>query len=157
MADPQRTRVRGYFGMGTYNPKRELNTGTLYRSIFNFGGSYAFTIGSRYKVTRGDTCKHWKHVPSFSYDTFDEFLRSKPKDSILVGCEIDTRAHSLSNFVHPERAVYMLGAEDLGLPYDVRDKCDIIVSIPTKTFESLNVSVAGSIIMYDRLLKRGEL
>lgn len=152
----ERTRVRGFFGIGTYNPKRELNTGTLYRSAFNMGAAYTFCVGSRYKVTKGDTPKHYRHIPCFYHDTLEEFLWAKPKDSILVGCEIDSRAHSLEKFTHPERAVYLLGAEDFGIPHDVRGKCDILVSVPSKTLESLNVSVAGSIIMFHRNLTRSE-
>jgi tRNA G18 (ribose-2'-O)-methylase SpoU len=54
---------------------------------------------------------------------------------------------------HPERAVYILGAEDSGVPTDVAQRCNHWASIPTCGTFSLNVAVAGSIVMYDRIAK----
>ena len=52
----------------------------------------------------------------------------------------------------PERAVYLLGAEDHGLSRKALDKCHHFIMIPgSQLDQSLNVSVAGSIIMYDRV------
>ena len=59
----------------------------------------------------------------------------------------------LKSFVHPERAIYLLGAEDHGLPGEIMDKCHKIISIETIRTESFNVAVAGSIVMYDRFSK----
>ncbi len=54
-------------------------------------------------------------------------------------------------FTHPERAIYLLGAEDTGLPESVQSLCQSIIHI--KSPMCLNVAVAGSIIMYDRISK----
>lgn len=48
---------RGYFGIGIYNPKTETNMGTLWRSAYNFGADFIFTIGMRYKKMGSDTAK----------------------------------------------------------------------------------------------------
>lgn len=40
---------RGYFGIGIYHTKNVLNVGTLWRSAHNFGASFIFTVGMRYR------------------------------------------------------------------------------------------------------------
>ncbi len=58
----------------------------------------------------------------------------------------------IAGFKHPERAVYLLGAEDSGLPDSIASKCQAVVHIESPM--CLNVSVAGSIVMFDRVNKR---
>lgn len=69
-----------------------------------------------------------------------------------VGIELNRNSIALTEFTHPERAIYLLGAEDYGLPQEILDKCDSIVQIPEEN--SLNVAIAGSIVLYDRLSKQ---
>ena len=52
---------------------------------------------------------------------------------------------------HPERAAYLLGAEDHGLSPAVLAMCHRIVVLPGR--HCLNVAVAGSLILYDRWLR----
>ena len=54
----------------------------------------------------------------------------------------------LGGFSHPKRAVYLLGSEDNGLTRKAMDKCHALVRLPGE--RSMNVAVAGSIVMYDR-------
>ena len=143
---------RGYFGIGIYGPKMTKNIGTLWRTADIFGADFMFTIGKRYETMRSDKRKSWRHIPLFEYEDFSSFRSSLPKDSKLVGIELDERSQPLMTYTHPERVVYLLGAEDFGLPEDVIASCDDIIQLPGDY--SLNVSVAGSIVIYDRLLKR---
>lgn len=140
---------RGYFGIGIYKTKEKENVGTLWRSAHNFGAQFIFTIGRRYKKQNGDTSKAWRHTPLFDYETFEEI--KIPKDCKLIGIEQSEKSVSIKKFLHPERAIYILGAEDEGLPQEILEKCDAIVHIDSPM--CLNVSVAGSIIMYDRSIK----
>jgi len=57
----------------------------------------------------------------------------------------------LEEYKHPRRCVYLLGAEDNGLTKNAIEKSHHLVKFDTRL--SVNVSVAGSIIMYDRNLK----
>ena len=84
--------------------------------------------------------------------TFDDFLRAIPMNARLVGVEMGGKP--LSKFNHPEQAIYLLGAEDFGLPDDISKQCHTLVSIESLRTESYNVSVAGSIVMYHRYLTR---
>ena len=69
----------------------------------------------------------------------------------MVGVEIDERAELLHEFEHPKRAIYLLGAEDTGLPEEVLEKCHMIIKLPGNS--SLNVAVTGSIVLHDRATK----
>ncbi|MFK5282415.1 TrmH family RNA methyltransferase, partial [Lacticaseibacillus paracasei] len=48
---------------------------------------------------------------------------------------------------------YLLGAEDHGLPDVVIQRCHRLVSLESVRTPSFNVAVAGSLVMYDRLIK----
>ena len=61
----------------------------------------------------------------------------------------------LHEFQHPERAVYILGAEDAGLPASVVRACAHCVSLEGVRASSYNVAVAATLIMYDRCIKLG--
>ncbi len=52
------------------------------------------------------------------------------------------------------RGIYILGAEDGGLPKEYREKYHHLVKSPGNY--SMNVAVTGSIVVYDRLAKTGE-
>jgi len=144
--------MRGYFGIGVYHPKTKVNIGVLWRSASVFGAAYLFTIGHRYQYQCSDTMKSFRHIPLFSFDSFDAFFGYMPRLGRLVGVEIDAKAKPIRNFAHPQQAVYLLGAEDYGLPQKVLDKCWAIVQLPGE--RCLNVSVAGSVVMFDRVNKQ---
>lgn len=120
----------------------------------NFRANFTYTIGQRYKATAADTCKSWRHVPHFYFDSIDNFLMAKPRESHLVAVEMTEKSLSLKNFIHPERAIYLLGAEDYGIPQEILRKANMVLKVPTLTFESLNVGICGGIVMYDRFIKR---
>jgi tRNA G18 (ribose-2'-O)-methylase SpoU len=142
---------RGYFGIGVEHSKTEVNIGTLYRTALAFEASFIYTIGRRYKKQVSDTVKSYRHMPLYHYQTFDEFYKNIPYGCRLIGVENDSSATSIKHFVHPERAVYLLGAEDHGLTHRAREMCHHLVIIPGN--QCLNVSVAGSIMLYDRINK----
>ena len=141
----------GYYGIGIYHAKNSLNIGTLWRTANIFGASFLFTIGRRYKQQSSDTMKTTHIIPLFEYDDFDSFKKTLPKFCRLVAVEIIESARDVENYIHPSQAAYILGAEDTGIPEDILNKCHDIVKIPGDS--CLNVSVAGSIILYDRILK----
>ena len=142
---------QGFFGIGIQNGKTPENLGVLWRSAQNMGASFIFTIGNRYAKQACDTHKAVGAMPYFHYETFDDFFNNLPKGAMLVGVELDEKAVQLETFVHPRRCVYLLGAEDHGLSNSAIEKSHHLVKFKSEL--SLNVSVAGSIIMYDRQAK----
>ena len=148
-------RRRGYFGVGIYQPKISSNVGTLLRTANSLGAALVFTIGRRYMHQCTDTMSTEKHVPLYHYETFEDFQQHRPHGAPLVAVELDDRAVMLTkDFVHPERAIYLLGAEDNGLPREVLAHCNHILQLHGE--RCLNVSVAGSIVLHDRVAKEYE-
>ena len=85
----------------------------------------------------------WRQIPLFAYHTFDEMLAAQPYDCPLVGIETD--GAPLPEFAHPPRAVYLLGAEDGGLPNHVKRRCQQLVSIPAARTASYKRCPGGDI------------
>lgn len=150
-------RGRGYSGIAIYHPKSEINVGTLWRTAFLYDAAFIATIGHRYHKQASDTPGTSNHIPLFSYASFDEFYDNLPHDCQLVGVELDDTAVSLTEFNHPQRSVYLLGAEDHGIPGKILDRCHRKVMIPTVREFSMNVSVAGSLVLFDRYTKQERL
>lgn len=93
------------------------------------------------------TCSH---TPLLHFTDIDDLHAHLPFSAPLVGVELDPRAVTLGRFQHPERAVYLLGAEDHGLTPDERDRCHHLVQIESLLPESMNVATAGTLLMYAR-------
>lgn len=144
--------MRGYYGIGIYHGKTVSNLGTLWRSAHNFGASFIFTIGHRYKKQASDTTKAWRSIPLYHYESFEQFKKHSPVDCQIIAIEQNRTSVDLKSFSHPQRAVYLLGAEDNGIPEKIINQCLKIVHIDTPM--CINVSVAGSIVMYDRQVKQ---
>jgi tRNA G18 (ribose-2'-O)-methylase SpoU len=142
---------KGYCAIGVYRGKTEHNIGTLWRSAFILGAAYIFTVENKYKKQSSDVVRAWSRIPLFHHKTFDDLLNNIPHDCRLVGVEIDDKAQWLHEFEHPKRAIYLLGAEDTGLPEEVKEKCHFLIKLPGNT--SLNVGVTGSIVLHDRATK----
>jgi len=145
---------RGFFEIGIMQGKNSQNLGTLWRSANIMGANGIFTIGARYpKKHQTDTMNTPKQIPLREFSEFDVFLKTIPRDTELIAVELNETAENLTTFNHPERAVYLLGSEDKGLPEEVIKKCSRTIKIPLNK-NSFNVAVSGSIIMYDRFLKK---
>jgi len=139
---------QSFFGIGIQNGKTPQNLGSLWRSAQSLGASFIFTIGHRYSKDPSDTHHAVKSIPYFHYKTFEEFYAHLPKGARLVGVEMTENSENLEDFLHPKQCVYLLGAEDHGLTKEAISKCHALIQFPST--RSLNVSIAGSIIMYDR-------
>lgn len=143
---------RGYFGIGILDPKTTDNVGTLLRSAHCFGADFTFVIGQRgLHRQASNTTRAERHVPHYEYATFEQALGCFPLERVLVA--VETEGEPIAPFHHPERAVYLLGNERSGLPRDVIERCDVTLTIPSAF--CLNVAVAGSIALFDRVSKIG--
>jgi len=141
-----------YFEIGIFNNKTSDNLGTLWRTAYQLGAAGIFTIGRRYTHQPSDPFVTGKHIPLRNFETFEDFLKHRPIGAVLVG--IEHGGTPLYQFDHPPQAIYILGAEDNGLPNRVLEKCNLLVSLEALTRPSYNVAVAGSIVMYDRIFGR---
>ncbi len=146
--------MRGYFGIGVEGISKSMNLGSLWRTAHAFGAAFVFTIGANYKRAQGeraDTSKSSGQVPLYEFAGLDSFRL--PRGCTLVGIEILEGAAELPSFPHPRQAAYVLGPERGGLSPELLARCAQVVKIPTKF--SVNLALAGAIVMYDRLLSLG--
>lgn len=148
----KRNAPRGFFAIGIEHSKTPVNIGTLWRSANLFNASFIFTVGARYQRQHSDTYKTPRHIPLFHFLTIDDLVDHLPDSCPLVGIELADRATELHHFRHPERACYLLGAEDHGLTKEALTRSHTLVRLPG--WNSMNVAVAGSIVMYDRWRQR---
>lgn len=144
--------MRGYFGIGVYHPKTQENIGTLWRHAKLYGADFIFTIGRRYKKQASDTSNTSLHIPLYNYTDYQDFKDHLPYNCRVVCVELAESAQSLPDVIHPERAVYLLGAEDKGIPSEIL-KGKRVIQIPALEAQSMNVAVSGTLVMYDRFIK----
>lgn len=143
--------MRGFFEIGIFHGKSTANVGTLWRSASQLGAAGIFTVGRRYPQQASDTLKTFRHIPMRDYLDMDALVAALPYSTPLVAVEMG--GTSLLDFKHPERAVYLLGAEDHGLPPAVLARCHHTISLPSVRTASFNVAVAGALVMFDRYQK----
>lgn len=141
----------GYYAIGIFRGKTHHNLGTLWRSAFVLGAKYIFTIENKYKKQTSDVVRAWSRIPLFHYKSFEDFTKNIPYDCQVIGVELTDDATFLHEFEHPKRAIYILGAEDAGLPDFVLERCQKVIKLPGNS--SLNVGVTGAIVMHDRVSK----
>jgi tRNA G18 (ribose-2'-O)-methylase SpoU len=146
--------ARGYFAIGAERISKCLNLGNLMRSAHGFGASFTFTIGAPYQTleAHADTSKGAKHLPHFDWQSVDDM--ALPKGCRLIGIELLQGAIELPSFPHPLRAAYVLGAERGALSPRLLARCHQLVRIPSRF--SVNVAMAGAIVMYDRVRCLGQ-
>ena len=146
--------MRGYFGIGVEGITKPYNVGNLFRTAHAFDANFVFTVAADYprKVGgRSDTSDALGQLPYYEFPTLDALVL--PKGCALVGVELDDEAVELPSFRHPMNAAYVLGSERSGLSAAMIERCDHLIRVPTRF--SLNVGIAGVVVMYDRLVSRG--
>lgn len=104
----------GFYGIGIEHAKTEFNYWSLFRTAQILDADFMFIIGQRFKVHSADTMKSYRHIPVYSYTDFEDFNNHRPFDCKLIGVEMVDYAIEISQYNHPKRAIYLLGAEDKG-------------------------------------------
>ena len=146
--------MRGYFAIGAEGISKPMNLGALMRTANAFGSSFVFSVGAADRVKlayKADTSKTFESVPYYQWDAIADM--ALPKGCQLVGIELTDEAVDLPEFRHPKAAAYVLGRERGDLSAQMLARCDHVVKIPTKF--CINVSLAGALVMYDRVLSMG--
>jgi len=145
--------VRGYFAVGVDGVSKVMNLGNLMRIAHAFDASFFFTISAAVKLSdaQSDTSRSHGALPFYRFASSDDFRL--PIGCRLVGVEITEDAIELPRFRHPQRAAYVFGAERYSLSPKVLSRCEFVVKIPMRF--SINVGMAGAIVLYDRLLSLG--
>lgn len=145
--------TRGFFAVGIASSKRPINVGTLWRTASLYDAAFVFTVGRRWEGEASDTMNTRRHTPMFHFADVADLVAHLPHGTPLVGVELDPRAVTLADYDHRIRACYLLGAEDHGLTNEQSDACHDLVQIESVRPYSMNVAVAGSLVIYDRFTK----
>lgn len=140
----------GFFAVGIFNPKSGHNQGTLWRTALAFGAAFVFTVGRRFERQSSDTSDTHAKIPMFHFATVEDLAAHLPYGCRLVGIELTDEAVPLATFAHPDRACYLLGSEDNGLPPAAVRACHVVVRIDGLA-GCLNVATAGAVVLYDRM------
>lgn len=145
--------MRGYFGVGIEGVSKPMNLGNLVRIAHAFDASFFFSVAPRLKLSdaNSDTSHAQNELPFYAYSHPDDFRL--PIGCRLVGVEITDEAIELPRFCHPSRAAYVFGAERYSLSPQMLSLCEYVVKIPTRF--SINVGMAGAIVLYDRMMSLG--
>ncbi len=134
---------------------KDHNVGSLVRTAHAAAATEVFLVGERewnhYAAKTAELYTRVSHLP----DCAGLVAHLAETGFQLVAVELDPRAVTLFEAVYPERPCFVLGAELGGLPPEILDAADLIVQIPQwGLVPSLNLAVAGSIVIYDYLGQR---
>ncbi|MEM1087799.1 MAG: RNA methyltransferase [Pseudomonadota bacterium] len=146
--------MKGYFAIGAEGISKPMNLGALMRTANAFGASFVFSVKAedRTKIAyKSDTSRTFKTVPYYQWESIDDI--ALPRECQMVGVELTETAVELPEFKHPRMAAYVLGPERGNLSEAMQARCDHIIKIPTKF--CINVSLAGALVMYDRVRSMG--
>lgn len=140
---------RGHYGIAMLHPAHQENVAGVARATGVFDADYMATIGTEYEH-HAASVGHGKHLPIWYFPEFRDFKISLPKDTEIIAVDYDDTATKLSEFAHPERAVYLLGEEGPGFENyeEVIKRADRKVYIESEY--CMNVAVAGNMILRDR-------
>ena len=133
-------------------PKYGVNLGTLLRTCDAVGACMAVPklpwvpeALNKGNTLRRPACVHWA-----GRDPVAWLSRQRERGSRVVGVELADEAIRLADLTAArERTIIVLGHEHYGIPDDAMELIDVAVEIPMiGTGASLNVAVAGSLVLY---------
>ncbi len=142
------------FALAAYDITKEHNVGSLIRTAHATAASEVILVGERdWSVAAARTAHLFTHLVQLpSSAALLEHLEQRQWQ--LVAVERAPRAVNLFDAVYPDRPCFLVGAELAGVPADLLDRARLVVSIPQwGLVPSLNLAVAGSLVLYDYLDK----
>ena len=146
--------MRGYACIGLVNPKNPINVGAVLRASGCYEVGLVVVSGKRPSKYFGriptDTQKAYRHIPVLRTENIKDGL---PYDCVPIAIDITDAAEPLMNFVHPERAMYIFGAEDMTLGKEITKWCKHTLYIPT--VYCMNLAATVNVVLYDRMNKGG--
>ena len=129
------------------------NLGAIIRNAVCFGADgiivpkwRSATINETVERTSAGAIEHIKIARV--NNTSQAILKLKENGLWILGAENGN--NKITDTKIPFPAVLVMGSEGFGIHQKIKEKCDLIISIPQKnTISSLNVSCASAIILYE--------
>lgn len=140
--------MRGYAAVGLHQAKNPLNVGEVLRAAGCYDAAMVAASGKRYKNSKTDTQKAYRHLPFIQCDDLRLII---PHGCTPVAIDLIEGATSLTEYKHPERAFYIFGPEDGTLGNSITEWCKDIVYIPTSY--CMNLAATVNVVLYDRMSK----
>ena len=144
-----------------YQPRIPQNTGNISRTCASYGTKLnlieplGFKLEDKYLKRAG--LDYWPLVKINRYDNFYKFLTSKNKNRIVSFSK--KNGIFLKDYKFKSEDILLFGREDTGLPENIIEKSDSLVSIFMPNIESplnnkkgvrsLNLSVSCGIAIYE--------
>ncbi len=127
------------------------NVGTLIRTALAFGIDQVILSHQSVdiyndKVLRSMQGAHF-HLSCIYRDLKEIIPLLQEKGVTVVGSALEN-GKDIHLLEKKEKMAFVLGNEGNGMSQEIIDICDVIGYIPIDTIESLNVAIAGSIMMY---------
>jgi tRNA(Leu) C34 or U34 (ribose-2'-O)-methylase TrmL len=147
---------KGKVYIGLTNPKSPTNVGAVLRAVGCFYADEVLYTGERFNRAvkfNTDTKNIKSIIPLTQVEDFIEY--SKNENINLVCVDLIEGAVPLTEFVHPENALYVFGPEDGTISQAVIDKAYASVYVPTKG--CLNLAASVNVLLYDRLTKSNDI
>jgi tRNA G18 (ribose-2'-O)-methylase SpoU len=142
------------FAIAAWNISKEHNVGSLVRTAHATAATEVLLVGEReWNIEAARTAELYTTiVQPADLDGFRSHLRERQWN--LVAVELHDKAVNLFEARYPERPCFLLGAELGGVPEELIDESKLVVQIPQwGLVPSLNVAIAGSIVVFDYLSK----
>jgi tRNA G18 (ribose-2'-O)-methylase SpoU len=142
------------FAIAAWDISKEHNVGSLVRTAHAAAASELVLVGEReWNVEAARTAELYTAIVHLAgLDDFRSHLSTRRWN--LVTVELHRGAVSLFEARYPERPCFLLGAELGGVPEELIETAALVVQIPQwGLVPSLNLAVAGSIVLYDYLAK----
>lgn len=137
--------------IGLVNPKTPTNMGAIMRAAGCYQVSSVRYTGERFSYAvkyHTDTKDIHGKIPLCNVESL---LADLPTDTKIVCVELVEGATLLSEFRHPQQAIYIFGPEDGCIPQGVIDQADHVLYIPT--IGCMNLAATVNVVLYDRLAK----
>ena len=97
------------------------------------------------------------HLPVAQTKNLPRLIDALKKEGVWIYGAAGEAAQDVSRTDFSGRAALVIGAEGEGMRRLVREKCDVLVSIPVRgEIQSLNASVAAGILLYEATRSRGK-
>ena len=144
------------------NPRFAFNVGMAVRIASCYGLKQVWFTGDRVRLDidakkrlpREERIKGYRDVEMINYD---RPLEQFPEGTVPVAVEVRPNSERLQNFEHPEKAVYVFGPEDSSIHAGLLTYCHRFVVIPTFNGYCLNLATAIATVLWDRMVKLGEV
>ena len=137
--------------IGLIDPKSPSNVGAVMRAAGCYQANEVRYTGIRFARAakyHTDTQNRASQIPLIQVDD----ILSPLAESLSIVCiELVEGASLLTEFEHPQNALYVFGPEDGSIPQNVIDRAHSVVYIPTDG--CMNLAATVNVVLYDRLSK----